>query len=429
MSKSFLPLDLPDDVLSFEGEKFFELIQQKCGQVFKELMKILSINTAYKLLLVEDDILPVFQKKYRELEKVTQRACLHLDDGTVMLKPGLPMDFDRFIRSLHDINDKQKQQKKIVKQAEDIISLFKNLVKSYQFNESDDTQDNYSFLFAFMENICNNISKNKNNYRYSDIVQQFAQSLYILGGRNSYEFVRLNLPGALPSLSTLNLSLEKAGACIGEAEGLDGSRKKVSYNAAVNTFGGFATPLEYGIPISGYFKTDSFDELKEWFENKDKSNYLNVHMMQPLIESKPYTSPFLLAAYGISNKFKAIDILNQWIWIFEKSQESNVRIVAFSTDCDPRYLLAMRLNTGFFAKLTNTPLYNRNDMLKIHLPKDWSGWFFMRSHQVCFCFQDPIHLCAKLRNPMLSCSVLTIIIIIVTFISFLICWCLSTDES
>ncbi|CAF3833017.1 unnamed protein product, partial [Rotaria sp. Silwood1] len=87
MSKSFLPLDLPDDVLSFEGEKFFELIQQKCGQVFKELMKILSINTAYKLLLVEDDILPVFQKKYRELEKVTQRACLHLDDGTVMLKP------------------------------------------------------------------------------------------------------------------------------------------------------------------------------------------------------------------------------------------------------------------------------------------------------------------------------------------------------
>ncbi|CAF4498210.1 unnamed protein product [Rotaria sp. Silwood2] len=72
-------------------------------------MEILSINTVYKLLLVEDDILPVFQKKYRELEKVTQRACLHLDDGTIMLKPGLRMDFDRFIRSLHDITDKQKQ--------------------------------------------------------------------------------------------------------------------------------------------------------------------------------------------------------------------------------------------------------------------------------------------------------------------------------
>ncbi|CAF3433717.1 unnamed protein product [Rotaria socialis] len=124
--------------------------------------------------------------------------------------------------------------------------------------------------------------------------------------------------------------------------------------------------------------------------------------MQPLIESKPYTSPFLLAAYGISNTFKAIDILNRWIWIFETSQESNVRIVAFSTDCDPRYLLAMRLTTGFFAKLTNTPLYNHNNILKIHLPKDWSGWFFMPPHQVLFCFQDSIHLCAKLRNRMLS---------------------------
>ncbi|CAF1682398.1 unnamed protein product [Rotaria magnacalcarata] len=382
MFKSFPPPDLPNDVLSFKGEKFFELIQQKCGQVFKELMEILSINTVYKLLLVEDDILPVFQKKYRELEKVTQRACLHLDDGTIMLKPGLRMDFDRFIRSLHDINDKQKQQKEIVKQTEDIIYLFKNLVKSYQFNESDDAQDNYSFLFAFMENICNNISKNKNNYRYSDIVQQFAQSLYISGGRNSYEFVPLNLPGALLSLSTLNLSLEKADACIGEAEfrydalnhhhnslnyqitvsSEDSTAvvKKVSYNAATNTFGGFATPLENGIIKSGYVKTRYFDVLKEWFENKDKSNYLNVHMMQPLIESKPYTSSFLLGAYGISNTFKAIDILNRWIWIFEKSQESNVRIVAFSTDCDPRYLLAMRLTT------------------------------------------DSIHLCATLRNRMLE---------------------------
>ncbi|CAF4855980.1 unnamed protein product [Rotaria socialis] len=182
---------------------------------------------------------------------------------------------------------------------------------------------------------------------------------------------------------------------------LDSSRKE-SYSAATNTFGGFATPLENGIPKSGYFKTYSFDVLKEWFDNKDKSNYLNVHMMQPLIESKPYTSPFLLAAYGISNTFKAIDILNRWIWIFETSQESNVRIVAFSTDCDPRYLLAMRLTTGFFAKLTNTPLYNHNNILKIHLPKDWSGWFFMPPHQVLFCFQDSIHLCAKLRNRMLS---------------------------
>ncbi|CAF3355720.1 unnamed protein product, partial [Rotaria sp. Silwood2] len=420
MLRTSPPLELPDDVLSFEGKKFFELVQQSCGEVFKELMEILSINAVYKLLLIENDILPVFQKKYRELEKITQRACLHLDDGAIMLKPGLRMDFDRFIKSLHAINDQKKQQKETARQSDDILSSFKNLINSYQFKESNDVGNSYSFLIAFIENIWNNLSKNKNNYRYSDIVLHFAQSLYILGGRNSYEFVRLNLPGALPALSTLNVSLEKAGACIAEADfrydalchhqnSLDyqisvcsedstAVVKKVSYNAALNTFGGFATPLEYGIPISGYFKTDSFDELKGWFENKDKSNFLNVHMMQPLIESKPYISPFLLAAYGINHKFKTIDVLNRWIWIFEKSQEANVRIVAFSTDCDARYLLAMRLTTGFFAKLTNTSIFNRNDALEIDLPTEWSAWFFMPNRQVFFCFQDPIHLCAKLRN-------------------------------
>ncbi|CAF5067777.1 unnamed protein product, partial [Rotaria magnacalcarata] len=161
-------------------------------------------------------------------------------------------------------------------------------------------------------------------------------------------------------------------------------------------------PLERGIPVARYFQTDSFDELKNWFENKDKTDYLNVHMVQPLIASSPYSSPFLLAAYGISNNFKAIDVLNRWIWMFEKSKQSNVRIVAFSTDCDPRYLLAMRLATSFFAKFVNISLCDRKDVLEIDLPKDWSAWFFMQTRQVFFCFQDPIHLCTKLRNRMLS---------------------------
>ncbi|CAF4854131.1 unnamed protein product, partial [Rotaria socialis] len=178
--------------------------------------------------------------------------------------------------------------------------------------------------------------------------------------------------------------------------------KKVTYNAATNTFTGFSLPLERGIPVARHFQTDSFDELNNWFENEDKTDYLNVHIVQPLIASSPYSSPFLLAAYGISNNFKAIDVLNRWIWIFEKSKQSNVRIVAFSTDCDPRYLLAMRLATGFFAKFVNISLCDRKDVLDIDLPKDWSARFFMQTRQVFFCFQDPTHLCTKLRNRMLS---------------------------
>ncbi|CAF3392075.1 unnamed protein product [Rotaria socialis] len=424
MLPTFPPLPLPENVLSFEGEKFFELANQTCGEIFKELMEVLSINTVHKLLLVENDILAVFQKKYKELEKITQRACLHLDDDTIMLKPGLRLDFDRFVEALHAVNNQNQDQEQTASLNDVFFSLLKKLTKSFQLNENDDSHNSYSFLIAFIENIFSNLVKNKNNYRYSEAVMHFAQSLYILGGRNVYEFVRLNLPGAIPSMPTLSESLGKAGVRIEESEfrynelhdhqkfcGYDiavcsedatAVIKKVTYNAATNTFTGFSLPLERGIPVARHFQTDSFDELKKWFENEDKTDYLNVHIVQPLIASSPYSSPFLLAAYGISNNFKAIDVLNRWIWIFEKSKQSNLRIVAFSTDCDPRYLLAMRLATGFFAKFVNISLCDRKDVLDIDLPKDWSARFFMQTRQVFFCFQDPTHLCTKLRNRMLS---------------------------
>ncbi|CAF3945543.1 unnamed protein product [Rotaria magnacalcarata] len=205
-------------------------------------------------------------------------------------------------------------------------------------------------------------------------------------------------------MPTLNESLGKAGACIEEgefqynvlhdhqksygyqitvcSEDATAVIKKVTYNAATNTFTGFSLPLERGIPVARYFRTDSSDELKNWFENKDKTDYLNVHMVQPLIVSSSYSSPFLLAAYGIINNFKAIDVLNRWLWMFEKSKQSNVRIVAFSTDCDPRYLLAMRLATTFFAKFVNISLCDRKDVLEIDFPKHWSAWFFMQTRQL-----------------------------------------------
>ena len=41
-------------------------------------------------------------------------------------------------------------------------------------------------------------------------------------------------------------------------------------------------------------------------------------------------------------------------------------------------------------------------MFEIRLPRGWSSWFFMSCRQAFFCFQDPIHLCTKIRNRMLS---------------------------
>lgn len=78
MIRTFPKLVLPDDVLSYEGQKFFDLVNETCGYIFKDLMKKSAIDSVYKLLSNENDIFSVFEKDYRELESIKQEICLHL---------------------------------------------------------------------------------------------------------------------------------------------------------------------------------------------------------------------------------------------------------------------------------------------------------------------------------------------------------------
>ena len=175
------------------------------------------------------------------------------------------MHFERFIAALQAVNDKNQRQERARNLNNDILCMFETLIQSFQINESDDSEKNLSFLLAFLENILSNGLKNKNNYRYDEAILHFAHSLYILGGRNAYEFVRLNLPGAIPALTILNDSLGKAGIRIEEgefrfyaphehqkssgyqlavfSEDCTGVIKKITYNVVTNTFTGFSLPL------------------------------------------------------------------------------------------------------------------------------------------------------------------------------------------
>ena len=132
-----------------------------------------------------------------------------------------------------------------------------------------------SFLKTLINNITSNSKKSKNNYRYNTKVQNFAQALYIMAGRNTYEYIRLNLPGAVPSITSVDGFITKAGGKIVEgefrydalsdlqtsnnyqlavcSEDCTGVIQKVVYEASTNTFIGFSTPLDQIIhPIPRY---------------------------------------------------------------------------------------------------------------------------------------------------------------------------------
>lgn len=122
------------------------------------------------------------------------------------------------------------------------------------------------------------------------------------------------------------------------AEDCTGAIAKITYDSLSDTFIGFNTPIEQGKPLADQHRTDSFFELKRWFEEKPKATLISVHTMQPLfnLTSDETGTPFLLSAHGIDGKYLVDDVLDRFLWIYNESERKDVRILGFSSDTDPR---------------------------------------------------------------------------------------------
>ena len=189
-------------------------------------------------------------------------------------------------------------------------------------------------LFPWINNIFQNLKKTANRYRYDDYIQEFALLIFIFRGRNCYEFLRLNLPAALPHISNLELiirgqelrmiqfefrfNLLKEYSQINNsnyifvAEDATLSIPCIDYDAQSNSFIGFSSPLANGLPQSKFFQTENFNELKKWLDELDKSKFINLYMAKSLALSAP---PFILSAFSSNDKFRPIDIVKRWLFI------------------------------------------------------------------------------------------------------------------
>ncbi|CAF4542852.1 unnamed protein product [Rotaria sp. Silwood2] len=400
-----------------------------------DILKFQSI-TSTQSLIRNPNIFDIFNMERSESNflMIRDRSCFQLDNGKFIVKIGL-------INNLNCLLDflKQQQQKKMMTSSYidanpslsfDFINkhpLLQKLITWYQQvgTENKDNENKHGFLNHFIDTIANNLTKSSNNLRYSDTIKNFALSLYILDGKLTYEFIRLNLPGYLPSLTVLNTLISNSNSNISEAEfrfdqlqkhfddynvqyafgseDTTGIIKKIKYDSTTNTFNGFPTPLDHGVPIKEYYQTNSFDTLKLWFNSIDKSSLLNVHMIQPVQSTNQsiIPSPFLLSAYGIDNTATANDVLQRWWYIFNQCLQRNIRIIGFSTDADAKYLRAMRLMSGFFGSLLNFQVHQHPQAFQIKTTSRWP-WFYLREQQLLLFFQDPTHLVTKWRNRLLS---------------------------
>ena len=356
---------LTDNVFSLKNNEFYTFIEELVGQQIVDILKFQSI-TSTQSLIRNPHIFEIFNMKCSEPNflSIRERSCFQLDDGQFVVKIGLMNNVNYLLDFLQ-----QQQHQKIMENSYadanfslsfDFIDkhpLLKALILWYQQVDNDDinNKDKHGFPKDFINTITNNLTKPSSRFRYSDSIKNFAVSLYILGGKLTYEFIRMNLPGSLPNWSTLNAIISSSNSNISEgefrfdqlqkhyknfniqyafgSEDTTGIIKQIKYDSITNTFHGFPMPLIHGIPIKEYYQTDSFDTLKLWFKSIKKASLLNVHMIQPVQStSHSFTpSPFLLSAYGIDNTATANDILERWWYIFNQCLQRNIRIIGFST--------------------------------------------------------------------------------------------------
>ncbi|CAF3333516.1 unnamed protein product [Rotaria socialis] len=132
------------------------------------------------------------------------------------------------------------------------------------------------------------------------VLQNFAVCLYVLGGKQAYEFIRLNLYGSIPNLATVGHLIQNSDTAFSEAEfhfqflrrfhlhfgfcseDTAGVIREVEYDSKTNSFVGFATPIGHGAPLSQFYRADTFNDFKTIYDTNEIAPLLNVQMLQTI---------------------------------------------------------------------------------------------------------------------------------------------------
>ena len=407
---------LPANILTLKGDSFYTFLQCTFSPEIKEIARLQGFTSAFSLLHSNRHLLELIQLDSNDpnLIAIKQVAAFRLKNDTWVIKPGIQYDADLLMSALRRMDYKETVNRSdgAILVSSDVLTAFpwlKSLIVFCQNSKMARDQANLICLSSFIENLANNLVKSSNQNRYSTLVEEFAFALSMLGGRQAYEFIRINLPGSLPSITNLsdlyNESREHLieGAfrfdAMGDhfkamdvkyafiSEDCTGVVQSVSYDRQSNSFVGFCPPLETdGFPKASSFNFRSFNDLEVVFKTLPRSSLLNIHAIQPITRSGQHSSPFLLSAYGSDNKFDTYDLLSRWLKLFDESLGRGIRLVGFATDCDPRYLRTMRLVTNFFASLPNLDLRKRPHVFNVRTPKKWN-WFYLDPTQLFVVFQ------------------------------------------
>ena len=294
--------EISDDIMNLSYDKFYDFLNIVLNKDLSKLFRVQAIREMSSLSsLTVDELIQILNHDIAELHSIREKLGFISSGERFHLRLGFRNLLERLL-SLVKLKKNSLIKSLELTQENAINDMYKKLMHIWKQTPSSSNENDTPILILLINNIFENLKKSKNKFSYDEYIQQVSLLLFILGGRNCYEFLGLNLPGALPHVSNVELLMKKQDVRIVEcnfrfdllrdytqsnncnyvfsAEDSTGSICRVEYDAHSNILIGFSAPLAHGVSKSNFFQTESFDELKSWFDSFDKSKFINLHMIQ-----------------------------------------------------------------------------------------------------------------------------------------------------
>ncbi|CAF5216914.1 unnamed protein product, partial [Rotaria magnacalcarata] len=178
---------LPADVFELQGERFFQLVQQKCGNTMVQNMRYLEVNSADCFLGIQD-VFAFFHHDSSDLVAIEKKVGITLNDGGCKVIAGLSIQANNFIQSLKTFQQHENLQtsKNFIISAAllDRYPIIRRILRFFMHDLSEANDFCFHFKRTVIETIIMNHDRTKCHYDYSSSIREFASFVFILDGRN-----------------------------------------------------------------------------------------------------------------------------------------------------------------------------------------------------------------------------------------------------
>lgn len=203
MEEELLPF--VQNISSYSGDNFYKFVKEFIGPIECEIFEIQYIKNV-RILLRIPDVFSFFRINSKATFDLKRRACFIVDNDNYVVRAGIRSNIEQFIDLLKNVHGSKSTDVLSSDQKTTSIEVKQMghcTCDRININKENKGFQSRSFAHIFVSNLLNNMEQSSNNYHFDIIVNKFASALNILVGHNAYEFIRLNLPGALPSTTSL----------------------------------------------------------------------------------------------------------------------------------------------------------------------------------------------------------------------------------